>query len=232
MISSSSAQRGSPFAAHYAASKGGVLTLTKSLAREYALAGHHVNNIPPSGIETPMQHRARPRASPLQRADRQQHSGRATLGTGADIAAAVGFLCSEEAGFITGQTLASTGVPCCDPHNVREGGNHDTMAEAGRGQLDRALPGSGHRPDLVPRLHIPEFYELEREAIFKRAWLNVARIEDLPSVGSYLTKEIEAANASIIVVKGPTSRSAHSTTSAATAETSWCGTTFPPGRPG
>ena len=36
MISSSSAQRGSPFAAHYAASKGAVITLTKSLAREYA----------------------------------------------------------------------------------------------------------------------------------------------------------------------------------------------------
>lgn len=34
----------------------------------------------------------------------------------------------------------------------------------------------------------PEFYELEREAVFKRAWLNVARVEDLPRVGSYLTK--------------------------------------------
>ena len=56
LISSSSAQRGSPFAAHYAASKGGVITLTKSLAREYASAGITVNNIPPSGIETPMQH--------------------------------------------------------------------------------------------------------------------------------------------------------------------------------
>ena len=56
MISSSSAQRGSPFAAHYAASKGAVMTLTKSLAREYASAGITVNNIPPSGIETPMQH--------------------------------------------------------------------------------------------------------------------------------------------------------------------------------
>ena len=53
MISSSSAQRGSPFAAHYAASKGGVITLTKSLAREYAPHGITVNNIPPSGIETP-----------------------------------------------------------------------------------------------------------------------------------------------------------------------------------
>ena len=39
----------------------------------------------------------------------------------------------------------------------------------------------------------PEFYELEREAIFKRAWLNVGRVEELPRVGSYFTKEIEAA---------------------------------------
>ena len=39
----------------------------------------------------------------------------------------------------------------------------------------------------------PEFYELEREAVFKRAWLNVARVEELPRVGSYLTKEIDAA---------------------------------------
>ncbi len=58
MISSSSAQRGgSPEMAHYAASKGGgVLSLTRSLAREYAARGITVNNIPPSGIETPMQH--------------------------------------------------------------------------------------------------------------------------------------------------------------------------------
>ena len=48
----------------------------------------------------------------------------------------------------------------------------------------------------------PEFYELEREAIFKRAWLNVGRVEELPRVGSYLTKEIDAAKTSVIVVKG------------------------------
>jgi NAD(P)-dependent dehydrogenase (short-subunit alcohol dehydrogenase family) len=55
MISSSSAQRGSPGMAHYAASKGALLSLTRSLAREYGTAGITVNNIPPSGIETPMQ---------------------------------------------------------------------------------------------------------------------------------------------------------------------------------
>ena len=48
----------------------------------------------------------------------------------------------------------------------------------------------------------PEFYELEREAVFKRAWLNVGRVEELPRVGSYFTKEIEVAKASVIVVKG------------------------------
>ncbi|MBV8387174.1 MAG: aromatic ring-hydroxylating dioxygenase subunit alpha [Acidimicrobiia bacterium] len=47
-----------------------------------------------------------------------------------------------------------------------------------------------------------EFYELEREAIFKRAWLNVGRIEDLPRKGSYFTKEIHIANASVVVVRG------------------------------
>jgi nitrite reductase/ring-hydroxylating ferredoxin subunit len=48
----------------------------------------------------------------------------------------------------------------------------------------------------------PEFYELEREAIFKRAWLNVGRVEDLPRKGSYFTKEIDIASASVLVVRG------------------------------
>jgi nitrite reductase/ring-hydroxylating ferredoxin subunit len=47
----------------------------------------------------------------------------------------------------------------------------------------------------------PEFYELEREAIFKRAWLNVGRVEDVPRVGSFVTREIEIAGASIVIVR-------------------------------
>ncbi len=47
----------------------------------------------------------------------------------------------------------------------------------------------------------PEFYELERESIFRRTWLNVGRVEQLPKVGSYFTKELDAAGASIIVVR-------------------------------
>ena len=48
----------------------------------------------------------------------------------------------------------------------------------------------------------PEFYELEREAIFKRAWLNVGRVEQLSRPGSFFTKEIEIAHTSVIVVRG------------------------------
>lgn len=109
MISSSSAQRGSPFAAHYAASKGAVITLTKSLAREYAAQGITVNNIPPSGIETPMQHQSQ--AAGLLPSNEQIAANIPVghLGTGHDIAAAVAFLCSSDAGFITGQVLGVNG---------------------------------------------------------------------------------------------------------------------------
>ncbi|GAB90672.1 aromatic ring-hydroxylating oxygenase subunit alpha [Gordonia rhizosphera] len=51
-----------------------------------------------------------------------------------------------------------------------------------------------------------EFYDLEREAIFKRAWLNVARVEEVPEPGSYATKEIEVAAASVLLVRGEDKR--------------------------
>jgi Rieske 2Fe-2S family protein len=47
-----------------------------------------------------------------------------------------------------------------------------------------------------------EFYELEREAIYKRAWLNVGRVEQLPRKGSYFTKELAVAQTSVVVVRG------------------------------
>jgi len=64
-----------------------------------------------------------------------------------------------------------------------------------------------HYPDLGTGLVSyrdsisPEFHELEREAIFKRAWLNVGRVSELPRNGSYFTKEIEIAKTSIVVVR-------------------------------
>jgi len=47
----------------------------------------------------------------------------------------------------------------------------------------------------------PEFYEAERDAIFRKTWLNVGRVEQLPRNGSYFTKELDAARTSVILVK-------------------------------
>ncbi|MGV0739380.1 aromatic ring-hydroxylating dioxygenase subunit alpha [Mycobacterium syngnathidarum] len=64
-----------------------------------------------------------------------------------------------------------------------------------------------HYPDLgtapIPfRDSISEdFYALEREAIFKRAWLNISRVEETPDTGSYITRQVEAADASLLLVK-------------------------------
>lgn len=48
----------------------------------------------------------------------------------------------------------------------------------------------------------PETYEREREAVFKRTWLNVGRVEQLPRKGTYFTRELDAAFTSVIVVRG------------------------------
>src|SRR5256714_2466819 len=48
----------------------------------------------------------------------------------------------------------------------------------------------------------PAYYELERDAIFRRTWLNVGRVEQVPKVGSYFTKELDAARTSIVVLRG------------------------------
>ena len=109
LISSSSAQRGAPGMAHYASSKGGVIALTKTLALEYATYGITVNNIPPSSIDTPMIHQmqAAGRVPPNEAMARHIPVGR--MGKCDDIAAVCAFLCSDEASYITGQTLSVNG---------------------------------------------------------------------------------------------------------------------------
>jgi 3-oxoacyl-[acyl-carrier protein] reductase len=104
-ISSVNGELGAPGQANYAASKAGLIGLTKSLAREFASRSITVNAVAPGFIETDMTHvltdeqkTAMLGAVPLGRA-----------GTVADIAAAVRFLASEEAGYITGHTLDVNG---------------------------------------------------------------------------------------------------------------------------
>ena len=109
-ISSSSAQSGAPRMAHYVASKGGVIALTRALALELAPHGITVNNIPPGMIDTPMLRRAESdgNVAKLEKiAPRVIPVGRA--GTPEEIAATCGFLCSDEAAFITGQVIGVNG---------------------------------------------------------------------------------------------------------------------------
>ncbi|MDR2857319.1 MAG: aromatic ring-hydroxylating dioxygenase subunit alpha [Novosphingobium sp.] len=48
----------------------------------------------------------------------------------------------------------------------------------------------------------PEWYELERKAIFMRTWLNVGHVCELPETGSFVRREIEFARASLLLVRG------------------------------
>lgn len=108
-ISSSSAQSGALRMAHYVASKSGVIGLTKALALELAPHGITVNNIPPGLIDTPMARRAEA-AGDL--ANLEKLAARIPLrrtGTPDDIAALCAFLCTDEAGYITGQVVGVSG---------------------------------------------------------------------------------------------------------------------------
>jgi 3-oxoacyl-[acyl-carrier protein] reductase len=96
---------GNPGQANYAAAKAGIIGFTKSLAREVGSRGITANAIAPGFIDTDMtralneaQHAALNAQIPLGR-----------LGQPADIAAAVAFLCSPDAAYITGETLHVNG---------------------------------------------------------------------------------------------------------------------------
>jgi len=108
-ISSSSAQSGAPNMAHYAASKGGVIGLTKALAVELARSGITVNTIPPSLVDTPMARKAEAAGDfpGVDLVGPMVPVGRA--GTPADIAAACSYLCSEAASYVTGQIIGVNG---------------------------------------------------------------------------------------------------------------------------
>jgi 2-hydroxycyclohexanecarboxyl-CoA dehydrogenase len=92
---------GTEACAHYAASKGGVIALTKALSKEVARDGVTVNCVAPRSIRTPMIAGLEAELEP------QIPVGR--LGEPDDVAAAVAFLCSAHAGYVTGEVFVLNG---------------------------------------------------------------------------------------------------------------------------
>jgi 2-hydroxycyclohexanecarboxyl-CoA dehydrogenase len=108
-ISSAAGQTGAPNQADYVASKGGVIALTKALAFEFAPHGITVNTIPPGLVDTPMAHTAEEQGKLPSIKDLGAMMPLKRVGTAEDIAAACQFLCSDDAGYITGAQINVNG---------------------------------------------------------------------------------------------------------------------------
>lgn len=104
-ISSVVGAMGNAGQANYAAAKAGIFGFSKSLAREVGSRNITVNSVAPGFIDTDMT-RALPEA---QRTSLSQHIPLGRLGQAEDVAAAVSFLASPAAGYITGSTLHVNG---------------------------------------------------------------------------------------------------------------------------
>jgi 3-oxoacyl-[acyl-carrier protein] reductase len=104
-IASISGVFGNPGQGNYAASKAGMIGMTKSLAREVASRGITANCIAPGFITTPMTQALN--AKQTEEIAKMIPSQR--FGTSEEVAAGVVYLASEEAGYITGQTLHING---------------------------------------------------------------------------------------------------------------------------
>ena len=104
-ITSVVGETGAAGQANYAASKAGLIGLTKSLAREFASRGITVNAVAPGFIQTAMTDEL----TDAQKAGILTQIPLARYGNDSDIAASVGFLASDAAGYITGHTLDVNG---------------------------------------------------------------------------------------------------------------------------
>ncbi len=111
-FSSIAGRRGRMFQLHYAASKAAIISITQSTAYALAEYGINVNAVSPSVVKTPMwdkhiEQKAATYGISVDEATAEmvEKIPLRRIGTSEDISAAVSFLCSSEADFITGQTL-------------------------------------------------------------------------------------------------------------------------------
>ena len=103
-ITSSSIQTGATNMSHYVASKGGLMGMTKALAMEFAAKNITVNMVPPGFIDTPMLRGAPVNVEAFAASMPMKRPGKPE-----DIAGACAYLASEEAGYVTGQTISVNG---------------------------------------------------------------------------------------------------------------------------
>jgi 3-oxoacyl-[acyl-carrier protein] reductase len=107
LISSTAGQRGEAYHCDYAATKGAVISMTKGLSTELAPHGIYVNCVAPGWVATDMAAPALTDATTRERVFRSIPLGR--VGTPEEVAAPVLFLCTEHAGFITGEVFNVNG---------------------------------------------------------------------------------------------------------------------------
>jgi 3-oxoacyl-[acyl-carrier protein] reductase len=105
-IASTSGISGGTSGAHYAASKGGVIALSKALARELAPRGITVNVVAPSKIDTEMFRRF---TGEEEREATRRRIPVGRLGRPEEVAEAVAFFVGEQSGYTTGQVLVVSG---------------------------------------------------------------------------------------------------------------------------
>jgi 2-hydroxycyclohexanecarboxyl-CoA dehydrogenase len=108
-ISSSSAQSGSVDQVHYSASKGAVISMTRSLAQALGQFGVTVNNIPPGSVMQTIMSEANRSRFTMPPEKLAQALPVRRLGIPDDIANACAWLCSEDTGYVTGQTIGVNG---------------------------------------------------------------------------------------------------------------------------
>jgi len=107
IVSSTAGQRGEAFHCDYAATKGAVISMVKGLSTELAQNGIYVNCVAPGWVDTEMAAPALNDPETRERAMRTIPLGR--VGKPEEIAAPILFLCTEHAGFITGEIFNVNG---------------------------------------------------------------------------------------------------------------------------